>query len=75
MSNIIVARIHNNTLGKCIFVNTIEEGKELIKSWASEQFSRSLNEDELESLENDLDVYNDEDADNVYTFSIAIVEH
>ena len=74
MSNIIVAKIHNNTLGKCISVDSIETGKDLIKSWVGEQFSRPLNEDELEGLENELEVYNDEDTDNIFTFSIGILE-
>jgi hypothetical protein len=74
MSNIIVAKIHNNTLGKCISVETLEDGKELIKSWAGEQFQRPLTQDELDSLEEVLEVYNDEDSDNHYTFTIGILE-
>jgi hypothetical protein len=78
MSNIIVAKIHNQSLGKCFFVETIEEGKELIKSWWHDQFGFPLeNTDEesrLDDLEDQLECYNSDDHDNHYTFSIGIVE-
>ena len=78
MSNIIVTQIHNNSLGKCFFVETIEEGKDLIKSWWANEFGFYLeNTDEesrLDDLEDQLECYNNDDMDNLYTFSIGIVE-
>jgi hypothetical protein len=74
MSNIIVAKIHNQSLGKCVFVDTVEDGKNVIRDWFFEQFDRVINADEIDTLENQLEVYNDEDSDNNFTFSIGIIE-
>jgi hypothetical protein len=78
MSNIFVTKIHNQSLGRCFYVKTIEEGQELIKSWWYAQFGFPLeNTDKsprLDNLEDQLECYNDDDHNNHYTFSIGIVE-
>lgn len=74
MKNMIACRIHNNSLGRCLAVSDEEAGKATLKEWAEEQFGRPLTNDEKESLENSLEIYNDEDPDNIYTFSLGIVE-
>ena len=71
MENLFVARIHNNTLGNCVMVPTIEEGQELIRQYVKDQFGRDLTENENEILENDCEFYNDDDVDNIITFSIG----
>ena len=69
-----VAKIHNNSLGSCISIESYEEGKVLIRKMAEEQFQRPLTESELASIEDEMELYNDDDADNVYTFSIGAAE-
>lgn len=69
-----VAKIHNNSLGACISIESYEEGKALIRKMAEEQFQRPLTELELEAIENEMELYNDDDMDNVYTFSISAAE-
>ncbi|MCK9433724.1 MAG: hypothetical protein M0R32_02620 [Candidatus Cloacimonetes bacterium] len=70
----IAAKIHNQALGKVVECPDEDFAKKIIKDWAEEQFQRPLNEDEEKSLENELEIYNDEDPDNLYTFSIGITE-
>jgi len=72
--NLIACKIHNNSLGKTISVNSFDEGKALLRQWAEEQFERSLTNEENDSLENEMEIYNDNDFDNIYSFSIGIVE-
>lgn len=74
MNNYVAVKIHNNSLGKVISVDNEHDGKELLINWAQDQFGRSLTEEEKESLDNNLEIYNDEDSDNIYTFSLGIVE-
>jgi hypothetical protein len=69
-----VAKIHNNSLGNCIAIESYEKGKEMIRKMAEKQFERVLTKEELEQIENDLELYNDDDADNVYTFVIGTTE-
>ncbi len=73
MKQYIAAIIHNNSLGQVLAVESEEQGKDVLRVWAKEQFNRPLTQDEEESLENELEIYNDEDADNAYSFSIGIV--
>lgn len=70
----IVVRIHNQSLGKVVEVSTIEEGMDVVREWFEEQFNRVMNEEEIDNLEVMMEVHNDEDHDNHYTFSIGIVE-
>ena len=71
MDNLFVARIHNNTLGSCVMVGTITDGINLIREYVQDQFNRELTADENDRLENDYESYNDDDADNIFTFSIG----
>ena len=66
--------IRNNSLGKVVEVDSLEDGQLLIQEWAKNQFERDLTEEEEESLENDYEIYNDSDQCNVYTFAVGIVE-
>jgi len=71
MDNLFVARIHNNRLGSCVMVGTITNGINLIREYVQDQFNRELTADENDRLENDYEFYNDDDADNIFTFSIG----
>ena len=70
----IVAHIHNNSLGKVVEAPSESEGKDILRGWAEGQFERPLTDEENDSLENNLEVYNEEDADNIFCFSIGIIE-
>lgn len=71
----IAVRIHNNSLGRCVECPDGEaEAKDIIRGWAEEQFGRPLTEEEIKGLEDSMDIYNEEDADNIYCFSIGITE-
>jgi hypothetical protein len=74
MSKKIVVKIHNNSISKIIIVKSEEDGKDLILDLAEEQFGRSLKYHELNDLNDRLEIYNDEDPDNMYTFSINTIE-
>lgn len=74
MQNYIVAKIHNNSLGKCLSVSSENDGIETIKEWFKDQFSREMTPEEKEILENTLEITIDDDSDNIFTFSIGIVE-
>jgi hypothetical protein len=69
-----VCRIHNNSLGASKQVSSWEEGRGVLKKWAEEQFGRDLTDEEIESLDNEQEIYNDEDGHNIYTFSYGICE-
>lgn len=71
MDNLFVARIHNNRLGSCVMVGTITDGINLIREYVQNQFNRELTADENDRLENDYEFYNDDDADNIVTFTIG----
>lgn len=70
----IVAIIHNNSLIRVKEVESEEEGKNLIRGWAEEQFERGLEDEEIDDLENSLEISNMEDADNHYCFSVGIID-
>jgi len=71
MDNLFVARIHNNSLGSCVTVDTIEEGLNLIRQYVKDQFNRELTTEENDILENNNEFYNDDDMDNVITYSLG----
>jgi len=73
MDNLFVARIHNNSLGSCVMVETIEEGLNLIRQYVKDQFNRELTTEENDNLENNQEFYNDDDPENIVTFSVGIV--
>ena len=70
---IFVAKIHNNSLGACIPVNSYDEGIDLIKGMAVEQLNRELTDEEIDDVINSYELYNDEDSDNIYTWSVGIM--
>ena len=70
----IVADIHNARLGSVWEVDSWEEGMSTIRKLAENKLQRILNDQENESLENEFEVYNEEDMDNVWSFSIGLVE-
>ena len=41
---------------------------------AEEQFQRHLNDIEAADLENNMEIYNGDDVDNIYTFAVGTVE-
>jgi hypothetical protein len=69
-----VCRIHNNSLGSTLEVKSWEEGKDILRGMAEDQFQRPLTDEEIDMLENEQEIYNDEDSDNIYTFSFGIIE-
>lgn len=71
METLFVARIHNNRLGSCVVVSSVDEGIDLIRKYVKDQFGRDLTNLENETLENDYEFYNDDDADNVVTFVVG----
>lgn len=73
MNYLFVARIHNNSLGSCVMVETIEEGLDLIRQYVKDQFNRELTTEENDNLENNQEFYNDDDPENIVTFSVGIV--
>lgn len=74
MNDYIVCIIHNNSLSRTFSVQNEEEGKEAILDLFFEQFQRTMNEEELDELEDYLEVENEEDANNHYCFSIGMLE-
>lgn len=71
--NYIAVKIHNNSLGKCIKVDSIEIGLNILREWAIED-GLEISEEELEILLNEYEVINDDDFDNVYSYSVGICE-
>jgi hypothetical protein len=74
MKNIVVVKIHNNSLGSITSVPSFDEGKEVLRKMAEEQLDRPLDNEELERLENEMEIFDDSDSDNIYTFSIGLVD-
>lgn len=70
----IVARIHNNSLGRVIEVSSTDEGKDIIRGMAEELFDRPLTDEEIDSLEDNLEIYNEDDMDNIFCFSVGIID-
>lgn len=71
MDTLFVARIHNNRLGSCTNVSSYDEGFNLIRQYVKNQFERDLTEEEEELLDNEFEFFNDEDPDNVVSFTIG----
>jgi hypothetical protein len=71
MKKYIVAKIHNNSLGNVTVVDNIEDAKNLVKKLFKKQFRRHTDNFENDELDDMLEIRNEEDYDNIYTFSIA----
>lgn len=69
----IIVRIHNSSLAYAQEVSSVEEGKSVIQEQFLDHIGRVMNYDELDTLDNMMEVYNDDDHDNTYTFSIGIL--
>jgi hypothetical protein len=74
MQQIVVIKIHNSSVTSVYCAATLENAKGLVKDLFFGQFHRALNEQEVEDLENKFEIFNDEDHDNHFTFSIAFVD-
>jgi hypothetical protein len=74
MSSLIVVKIHNNSLGRMFSVKDEAEGIQFIKGMAEDQLERELTVDEMEELENNLELFNDEDHNNEYCWAIGKIE-
>jgi len=74
-NNIVVIKIHNARVSSVYSVDTIENAKALVSDLFFSQFHRSLNEEEIDDLEVFMELYNDEDHDNQFTFSISFVDN
>lgn len=70
----IVAKIHNSSLGLVVECSSLEEGMDIMREWFKEQFGDELLDDYEDALENEYEVYHEEDGDNTYTFSIGIID-
>ena len=69
-----VIKIHNNSLSKITLTKDEQDAKDMCISWAESQFERELDDDEIDDFDNDLEIFNDDDPDNIYCFTIAIAE-
>lgn len=70
----LVIKIHNNSVSDVREVMNQDEAKNLVRDLFFEQIGRALNDEETDDLEDRLEVYNDEDHDNHYTFSIFFID-
>jgi predicted house-cleaning noncanonical NTP pyrophosphatase (MazG superfamily) len=70
----IVAKIHNSSLGKVVEAKNEADAKDILRGWAEEQFERPLTDEEIDDMEDYLEVVNEDDIDNIFTFSIGLVE-
>lgn len=71
---IVVIKIHNSKVVSCFEVKSLSEGIDEIKIAAEEQLERELTLDEIDTLDNDMEVYSDEDPDNHYTWTVTEVK-
>lgn len=69
----IVAKIHNNSLNRVIEAMEENDAKGIVRQMAEKQLGRPLNQGEVDDLENRLEITNEEDADNIWCFSIGII--
>lgn len=74
MKKYIVCKIHNGSLGSILGFDSKEETQDVLRGMAEEQFERDLTPEEIDDLNDKLEIINDEDCDNIYTFSIGILE-
>lgn len=73
MQEIVVIKIRNSSVSSVYKADSVENAKGLVKDLFFAQFNRSLNEKEEEELELFMELSNDEEHDNYFTFSIAFV--
>jgi mannitol/fructose-specific phosphotransferase system IIA component (Ntr-type) len=68
-----VCKIHNNSLGRCVQVNSWEQAVKQIKDWCDES-DFVLTKDDLVSIEETGEYYNDDDSDNIVTYSVGVFD-
>lgn len=68
-----ICKIHNNQLGKSVIVFDWESAIETLIEWIKSD-GYSLTPNDLENLHNVGEYYNDDDSDNVVTYSVGILE-
>jgi hypothetical protein len=69
----IVVGIHNARVGTAFEVDGLAGGRLAIKKLAENKLQRILNDQENESLQNELEIYSDDDMDNVWSYSLVPV--
>lgn len=67
-----ICKIHNNSLGSTISVESCDEGVEKLLKWI-ESDGHELTDDQIEILNNDLELIIDDDPENIFTYSIGIL--
>lgn len=70
----LVIVIHNNTVLSVQEAKNKSEAKNLIRDMFFNQFGRVISDEETDDLEDRLEIYNDDDHDNHYTFSINFID-
>jgi len=73
MPTYIAVRIHNNSLGRCIKVDSADIGIAILKEWMAED-NVEITEETLQFLDNDLEYHDESDIGNLRTYSIGIAE-
>ena len=71
---LIVAKIHNNSLGVVVEVSSWDHGVDVLRKMAQEQLNRPITKAEEDDLTAFGELYDDSDSDNIFTFSIGVVE-
>lgn len=67
-----VARIHNNSLGSCIEVDSFDTGVKIIKKLVQESSLR-LDDDDIWKIEEIGEYHNFDDSDNYVSFCIGML--
>jgi len=70
----IATRIHNQSLGRAYLFDTYSAAVDCAHEIAVNILDRPLLENELFNLENDGEVYIEDDHDNQYTFCVGLIE-
>lgn len=74
MSAVIVVSIHNNSLGKVISVNTLEDGYTAVKQLSAEKLGRELTDEEKDGIDINAEFHHEDDADNAWSYAVGVVD-
>jgi hypothetical protein len=74
MKTFAVVLIHNQSVSSVHGVNSEQEGLEVIKKMIQIILNRDITEEEIEEFDTLMEIYDDSDHDNVYTFSVNYVD-
>ncbi len=69
-----VIKVHNNEIGRCISVETQDEGESLIVELVKEKLGRDLTSNELSTIANDMEHFCEDDQDNQWAIGLAEIE-